>query len=247
MDTQTVALGVVIAFAAAATQSVTGFGFAMILAPLLAVAWAVKPAVATTATLSLLVNILVLAQVRGHVVHRRLPGLYAGYLAGAGPGLLILEKVSGDVLEVIVGGVVLAATVLLYIQPEIDASEDTLPVRVAAGALSGAAGTATSIGGPPVVLYMIGREADLQRFRATLLAYFLPASVVTLLLLAAVGRVNGDVLVMSGASVPAVLVGVAIGAWLRAHIQGEVFRRLVMGLLVVMSVLLIAFTLLGIG
>jgi hypothetical protein len=43
------------------TQSVTGFGFAMVSAPLLAVVWAVKPAVATTVLLSLFVNVFVLA------------------------------------------------------------------------------------------------------------------------------------------------------------------------------------------
>jgi uncharacterized membrane protein YfcA len=247
LDSQTLTLGALIAFFAAATQSVTGFGFALVYAPLLAVAWTVKPAVATTALLSLVVNVLVLAQMRGHVRYERLPGLFAGYLIGVVPGLLVLEWVSGDVLEVIVGFVVLVATVLLYFQPAIDPSDDTLPIRMLAGAFSGASSSSTGIGGPPVVLYMIGRETDVQRFRATLLAYFLPISVVTLALFIAVGRIDGDVLTLGAASVPAILVGVALGAWLRTHIQPEVFRRIVLGLLVGMSVLLIAFVALGIG
>ena len=139
-----------------------------------------KPAVATTAVLSLVVNMLVLLQVRGHVTTHRLPGLFAGFLVGVGPGLLVLEYVSGDVLEIIVGAVRPGRTVLLYLQPQIDASEDTLPIRMLAGAASGASAASTGIGGPPVVLYMIGRENDMQRFRATLQAYFLPISIVTL-------------------------------------------------------------------
>ncbi|MEK7248364.1 MAG: sulfite exporter TauE/SafE family protein, partial [Chloroflexota bacterium] len=225
----------------------TGFGFALVYAPLLAVAWEVKPAVATTAVLSLVVNTLVLAQVRGHVTTHRLPGLFAGFLAGVVPGLLVLEYVSGDTLEIIVGAVVLVATVLLYLQPQIDASEDTLPIRMLAGAASGASAASTGIGGPPVVLYMIGRELDMQRFRATLQAYFLPSSIVTLALFAAVGRIDGDVLTLSAASVPMMVAGVLLGAWTRPRISPELFRRLVMALLVAMSALLIAFTVFGIG
>lgn len=240
-------LGAVIAFFAAFTQAITGFGFALVYAPLLAIVWEVKPAVATTACLSFVVNALVLLQVRGHVVTRRLPGLFMGYLAGVGPGLLVLELVSGDVLEVIVGSVVLLATVALYFQPSIDANEDTLPIRMLAGAFSGASAASTGIGGPPVVLYMIGRETDVQRFRATLQAYFLPISVVTLTLIALVGRVTEDVLTLAAASVPVMVLGVALGVWTRPRISPELFRRLVVALLVAMSVMLIGFTVVGVG
>jgi uncharacterized membrane protein YfcA len=47
--------------------------------------------------------------------------------------------------------------------------------------------------------------------------------------------------------VPAILIGVVLGAWMRARISADVFRRIVMGLLVGMSALLIAFTVFGIG
>jgi uncharacterized membrane protein YfcA len=243
MDSETLALGVVIAFIAAFTQAITGFGFALVYAPLLAVAWEVKPAVATTALLSVVVNVMVLLQVHGHVVTRRLPGLFLGYLVGVGPGLLVLEFVSGDVLEIIIGAVVLIATVLLYFQPAIDPSDDTLSIRMLAGAFSGASASSTGIGGPPVVLYLIGREPDVQRFRATLQVYFLPISIVTLTLIAAVGRVDGDVLTLGAVSVPFMLLGVLGGAWARRRISPETFRRIVVGLLIAMSLMLIAFAL----
>ena len=247
MDTQTLILAALIAFFAASTQAVTGFGFALIYAPLLAVAWEVKPAVPTTAMLSLLVNVLVLAQVRGHVNYGRLPGMYLGYAIGVVPGLIVLGSVSGDALRLIVAAVVLTATIVLYAAPAIDAGRDSLAARVVAGAFSGASASSTGIGGPPVVLYMLGREKDVQRFRATLLAYFMPMSIVTLSLLAAVGRVNNDVLTVAAVSVPAVIAGVVLGSWARQHVHPEVFRRVVMALLVGMSTLLIVFTVFGIG
>ncbi|MEO8458872.1 MAG: sulfite exporter TauE/SafE family protein [Chloroflexota bacterium] len=230
-----------IAFFAAVAQSITGFAFALVFAPLFALAWEPKPAVAVTVILSVVVNVLVLLQVRGHISTHRLPGMYGGYLLGAGPGLLFISLVSGEVLQLTLGVVVIIATLILYFRPQIDPGHDSMIARVAAGAGSGFSATSTGIGGPPVVLYMLGRELEVQRFRATLQAYFLPISIFTLTLFTIVGRINSDVLTAAAVAAPAILVGVLVGAWLRQHIQAELFRRLVVGQLVVMSLVVISF------
>lgn len=182
MDTETALLGALIAFVAAVTQAITGFAFALVFAPLFALAWEPKPAVAATVVLSVVVNVLVLVllQVRGHINYGRLPGMYGGYLLGVGPGLLFLDLVSGEVLQITLGVVVIAAALVLYARPTIDPGHDSMIARVVAGAASGASASATGIGRPPVVLYMLGRELDIHRFRATLQAYFLPISCFTL-------------------------------------------------------------------
>jgi hypothetical protein len=243
VDTETALLGALIAFVAAVAQSITGFAFALIFAPLFALAWEPKPAVTVTVVLSVVVNVLVLLQVHGHVNRGRLPGMYGGYLIGAGPGLLFLELVSGEVLQITLGVVVIFATAVLYFRPTIDPGHDSLIARVAAGAGSGASATSTGIGGPPVVLYMLGRELEPQRFRATLQAYFLPISLFTLTVFVIVGRIDQDVLTASAVAIPAIVVGVLLGAWLRGHIEADLFRRIVVGMLVVMSALVIAFAL----
>ncbi len=245
MDFETALLGALIAFLAASTQAVTGFGFAIVFAPLFALAWEPKEAVATTVCLSIVVNIMVLAQIRGHITYGRLPGLYGGYLLGVGPGLLFLEIVSAGALQVTLGVFVVVATLLLYLRPSIDTGHDSLVTRVVAGTASGVSSSATGIGGPPVVLYLIGRELDIDRFRATLIAYFLPISLFTIALFIAVGRIDGDVLVAAGAAVPAIVAGVGLGAWLRSKVDAELFRRLVMGLLLTMSVVVIVLVALG--
>ncbi len=127
------------------------------------------------------------------------------------------------------------------------AGHDSLAGRALAGAISGGGGSATSIGAPLVVLYLLGREPDIQRFRATLLAFFLSASVVTLALFIFIGRVDSDVLTVGAAGVPAIVAGVITGGWPRGHVEAEFFRCLVVGLLVCVSVLVIAFTALGLG
>lgn len=242
MDAETLIAGAVIAFVAAVAQSVTGFGFALVMMPLLAIAWDVKLAVATSVILGVLLNVVMLTQLRGHVAGRRLPGIFLGYAFGFIPGLIFLDRVNGDVLQITVGAVVIIATIALYFQPAVDPENDSPAGGVLAGMFSGASSSATSIGGPPVVLYLFGRE-EMDRFRATLMAFFLPSSLITLTAFIVVGRITGDVLTESAVAAPFIVAGVFAGAWLRAYIDAALFRRLVVVTLVVTSAAIIAFTL----
>ena len=236
MSVEIVVFAMVVAFAAATVQSVTGFGFSLTLVPLLAVAWEPKAAVPVSLLLSLATNIALLTQVRGQVTVSRLPGLYLGLIIGVPLGVLFLERVDADTLQIAVGVVVFAATVLLYFQPSIDAGHDPLALRIGAGMMGGALGSATSMNGPPVVLYLLGRETEIDRYRATLLAYFLPSGVLAVTALVLVGRVDSDVLIVTGSALPAVVAGILTGGWLRTHLNPERFRRIVLADLIVTSI-----------
>ncbi|MCH7616966.1 MAG: sulfite exporter TauE/SafE family protein [Chloroflexi bacterium] len=236
MSAELVVFAMVLAFTAATIQSVTGFGFSLTLVPLLAVAWEPKAAVPVSLLLALATNVALLAQVRGQVTMRRLPGLYLGLIIGIPLGVLFLERVDADTLQITVGVVVFAATILLYLQPSIDAGHDSFGLRLGAGAMGGALTSATSMGGPPVVLYLLGRETEIDRYRATLLAYFLPSGVLAVTAFVIVGRIDSDVLIITAAAVPAVVAGILTGGWLRTHLNAERFRRIVLGVLIATSI-----------
>lgn len=244
MSPQVVVAGVAIAFLASVCQSVTGFGFALVMVPLITVVWAVKPGIAATVLLSLFGNLVLLHKLRGHVSIPRVGGLLAGFPLGLVPGVLIFERVDEHVLQIVVGVVVLVATIAIYRSPEIDRGHDGLGIRMITGAVSGAIGSSTSLGGPPVVLYLVGRVREIDAFRATTLAYFVPSSVIIITSYAIVGQVTGDVLLMVAVSVPGVLVGNPVGGWLRGHLDGERFRVVVLTVLVCASISVIASTLL---
>ena len=236
MSPQVVAAGIVIAFLASVCQSVTGFGFALVMVPLIAVVWAVKPGIAATVLLSLFGNMMLLREVRGHVSVPRVGGLLTGFAIGLVPGVLIFEKVDEDALRIGVGAVVLIATIAIYRSPEIDPGHDGFGLRVVTGAISGAIGSSTSLAGPPVVLYLVGRVREIDAFRATVLAYFVPSSVIIIASYAIVGQVTKDVLIMVAAAVPAVLIGNPVGGWLRGHLDAERFRVVVLAVLVGASI-----------
>src|SRR3990172_1473756 len=99
MAPEIIVAGVAVAFLAATCQSVTGFGFALTMTPLLALAWDVKPTIATSILLGELILFPLLAEVRGHVSVRRVSGLFAGFVVGVPPGILLLERLDGDALR----------------------------------------------------------------------------------------------------------------------------------------------------
>jgi uncharacterized membrane protein YfcA len=81
----------------------------------------------------------------------------------------------------------------------------TVPALLVAGLVSGAGGTAASIGGPPVALLYQDRAGP--QVRATMAAYFTLGSVVSIGALVAGGQVGVDHLTAAAVMLPATAVG----------------------------------------
>jgi hypothetical protein len=222
---------VAIAFLAAACQSLTAFGFALVTVPLLALAWEVKPAVVTSTVLGTLILLPLLYEVRGRVPVGRVMPILIGSMAGIPLGILILERIDAVTLEVVVASVVIVGSLLIYFSPELRLRRPPAPLSLLVGGLSGVLRAATSMGGPPVILYALTLEREVERFRAILLAVFLPTSLVTIAALAIAGHVTGDVLLVSVVAQPAVVLGSLAGRWARTRVSREAFRLVVLAFL----------------
>src|ERR671915_635504 len=105
------ALAAVAAFAGAAVQSATGFGFALVLSPALFAVMDPVEAVTALLVLGLALNLLVLFE-RGrpeHVDWRSLAPMLVAALPGLGVGAVLLVELSKEALQVVVGVAVMAA------------------------------------------------------------------------------------------------------------------------------------------
>lgn len=237
MPADTLAAAVAIAFLASFVMSTTGFGFALTMAPLLTLAWNVKEAVAASILLSLMNQGPLIFEVRTHVVPRRVFVLLLGFAVGTPLGLYLFDALDAEALKILVAVVVIAASVVLFLAPRLQIGDrEATPFGAIAGIASGAIGASTSLSGPPVVIYLLGRHQDVETFRATILSYFLPAGVVTVTAFAVLGRITEDVLIVAAASVPAMAAGMLSGMWVRRRLDPERFRALVLGVLIVSSV-----------
>ena len=246
MTTETLIGVVLIAFVAAVCQSVTAFGFALVMVPLLAVVWEVKPAVVTSTLLSTSFMIPLLYSARSKVDLPAITPLLIGSLAGIPVGVLVLSHVAGATLQVVVALTVLAASATLYWSPSTGSVRPNIGVGLLAGGVSGALRGATSMSGPPIVLYALSSFGDeVDRFRANVLGVLFPSSLATIASLIIAGLIDDDVLVACLVAVPSMIVGTLVGAWLRRRVSASTFRPIVLVVLIASSTVVLATALAG--
>lgn len=232
MTADIVAAAVATAIAAAACQSLTGFGFALVMTPLMALAWDTKQAVALSLLLSPVSVAIMLPEVHGHIPFGRVAVLFAGFLIGMPLGTFLLYELDADALRAAIAAVVIVAAVALYFGPALTGTNDGFLARLLAGIGVGSVGSSTSMGGPPLILYLVPREHDVDSFRATTLALFLPTSLISFAAAAVVGVVTTDVLILAAFCVPAIAFGLWIGRTARGRLDPQGFRALVLAVLV---------------
>jgi len=236
-----------IAFLAAGCQSLTGFGSALVAVPLLSLYLDAKLAVVISTLLSTAISAPLLAEVRRQVRLAKVAPLALGSVAGVPVGLLILEGVDARSLKILVAAVAIGASVILYLAPRLHFGSRNVLSSLVAGALSGLRRASTSMAGPPLVLYTLSHEKEIEDFRSALLAMFLFTSLLTVPGFIVADLVSRDALLATGVAVPGLVAGLLAGAYLRSRVQPELFRRLVLAVLVITSVGVIVSATGGVG
>ena len=165
-------------FAAAALQSASGFGFALIAAPAFFAVLGPEEAVATVLALGAAVNVLMLVGERRPKEIRKADLMLPLAMAapGIGLGLLALQALDKGVLQVAVGVSVLA-TVAVMARPRPlperrPDGERALALDSAVGLTSGVLTTSTGVNGPPLLLWLVAKGATPAEVRDTLALAF---------------------------------------------------------------------------
>jgi uncharacterized protein len=181
-------------FVAAAVGSATGFGFALVLSPVLFALLDPYKAVTAVLGLGILISGLVLFD-GGRLGPVRWPALAPVVLAalpGMALGAWLLSLLSKPVLQVGVGAVVLAAAVVQWrARQSVTPREGSLGWACAVGLTSGALNTSIGVSGPPIVLWLRTLGLTAAELRASLAATFLTLNVVGMPLVVAAGG-TGD-------------------------------------------------------
>ena len=177
-------LVVVVTLLSALVQGTVGFGSAVLAVPLLSL---VDPRLAPVPQMLSVLPLTVWAALRewsrvdwggvGWVLLGRVPGL--------GLGMLLLSLANERVLDGLIGGLVLLSVMLLWLRPRLTRSALT---DCCAGAISGAAGYVSGIGGPPLALLF--RAAAGPTIRASLGVLFAIGLVLTLTARAVTGHMS---------------------------------------------------------
>jgi uncharacterized membrane protein YfcA len=217
----------------ALVQGVVGLGLGLIAAPVLAM---LDPTLvpATLLLVTCLLPLLTALRELKDVDWRGLRWALAGRMPGTAVGAYAVARLPERGLALLVAIVVLGAVL---------ASVSRWHARPVAGSLvvggfvSGVAGTATSIGGPPMAL--LYQHASGPRLRSTLAVFFFVGTVVSLLALAVAGEMGERDAQRALLLMPFMLVGFAASGRLRPRLDRGWTRPAVLGVATVAAVALL--------
>jgi uncharacterized membrane protein YfcA len=232
------AIGVIaiaaILFAAGAAKGVIGVGLPAVAVPLLCLIVPLPTAMAALAIPLLITNLSqAFAGDRIVVVLRHLWPILAGTAAGIAVGVQLLTELSPDTLKPIVGAALIAVAALMLLAPKLHCPERHARIAgplvgLGGGILGGIAGQST----PIVVLYLLSRGLTGARFVQYACMYAGLTWIVLTLALSHAGALGSAEAAVSAVCVVPVLLGMWVGARVRAGVPAGLFRRLVLGMVI---------------
>ena len=208
----------------AVVQGSIGFGLNLIAAPVLAL---VDPDLVPgpAIVIAFVMTLLVASREWRDIDLRDVRWAFYGRIPGSLAGAAAVAVLSQRSLSLAIGAAVLVAVAItatgVHVTP-------TRGVLVGAGAVSGLMGTASSIGGPPMAMALHGSTG--AAMRGTLSAFFLLGTIMSVVLLAAVGEFGTDDLVASVILLPPVLIGFVASRHVAPHVDGARLRTGVLAL-----------------
>jgi uncharacterized membrane protein YfcA len=238
----TIALIITIVFAAAFVQSLSGFGFAVIIMPLLSLMVGLQVAAPMVALTGLTVYSINLVRYRRAVDYKELLRLGIAAALGVPLGVWVLTNVDESVVMRIMGFMLVTYAVYALVRPKakwVLSRSWAYPAGFLAGCLAGA----YNVPGPPVIVYGSLRRWPRDEFRAVLQAIFFIGSTLVVVSHLIAQRVTVEVLTFWVVAVPALGLGILIGSRVDRYVDRDRFRTIVTVMILVLGLAL----LLGIG
>jgi len=229
-----------VVFVATLIRSAFGFGEALVAVPLLALRLPIEIAAPLAVLVSITVAAVIVVQ-DWHKIHLRSSGwLVLATLFGIPLGLLLLTHGNQRGVKASLGAIMVAFSAWALIgrrPPELHS--DSRIWLLVCGFLAGVLGGAYGMNGPPLAIYGGMRRWSAQHFRATLQAYFLPASVIGMAGYWAAHLWTWPVTRYYLFSLPLVVPAILLGRVINHRMRGETFLKYVhVGLLVIGAVLM---------
>jgi hypothetical protein len=223
----------------ATIQGLVGLGLGLVSAPVVTM---LDPSLMPELMLVLAALLPFLTLIRSHdeIDWRGLAWVLPARVPGTAAGVVFLALFADRYIGVAVGVMVLLAVALSIGAVEVPVSPATLSV---AGLISGAAGTATSIGGPPVALLYQHRSA--AQIRSTLAVLFTVGAAMSMVGIWLGGHFELRLLLLALLLTPCLAVGAWAGDRLRGVFPDERIRYAVLAVCAASAVVLLVRSLLA--
>ncbi|MCI0520073.1 MAG: sulfite exporter TauE/SafE family protein [Chloroflexi bacterium] len=230
----TFALIAAIVFASCFTQSLTGFGSALVAMALLPGLVGIQVAAPLVAVMSITLEAIYLARHHASLSVKAIWRLVIASLAGIPIGILALRRMDEGLILGILGAVIAGYSLYALLDIRLPALRQPLWAYLF-GFLGGMLGGAYNTSGPPVVIYANCRNWPPAEFKSNLQAFFFINGVLVVIGHFLGGGMTAEVGRAYLAGLPGILLGVFAGTALDRYISPERFRKVVQVLLLVMG------------
>lgn len=231
---EAIAVAIVIGAVAGVIRGITGFGGAMVMSPPLALLLGPLVTVPAVLLVESLAATPMLVQTRRLVRWRVIGPILAAACFTIPLGTWILTSVDPQVMRRVIAAVVIVFSLLL-LRGWRYAGRHRLATGVGLGALAGTMVGATSMGGPPVILYLLAGPDPIDTTRANLTYFVGIISLACVAMLWAAGVLDARGWLLAALLAPGYYLGMVAGTRLFSRFNDVRFRRFTLLLMMVVS------------
>ncbi|MEQ8584390.1 MAG: sulfite exporter TauE/SafE family protein [Thalassobaculaceae bacterium] len=235
LDLSLLVLTVCAAFLAGAVRGFAGFGSALVLAPVLALAYGPTVAVPVMSVLQVPILYQVTKIAMRETDWRRTGPMAATALVAIPLGAAVLKSLDPQVLRIGISVIVLTLAAVMAVGglPRVGRTRTR---DIVAATTAGAMGGATGIGGPPLVLYFLATAEPARQVRGDLSGYFLVTGVVGLATYFAYGLITVEALTIGAILAVPHFAGMSFGGFLFPRASEKTFRWIALTILACVGV-----------
>lgn len=212
------------AVAAGLMRGFAGFGSAMVTAPVFAILFGPVETVAVIILMEIVVTVQLMPGILGDIEWRFVGPMGAVAALFMPLGSWLLVSMDPGVMARAMAAIVVAFAVVLMTGWRYRGERRRLPTIIV-GAVSGVMVAATTLGIPPVMLYMLSGRDTAVRNRANVIGYFAVTLTVLIALMSATGMMSWDAVWRAAMLTPGFMLTTWIGGRLFRQSSEPLYRR----------------------
>lgn len=223
-----------VVFVGCFTQSLTGFGVALVMMAVLPSIIGLQFAAPLVALVGMILEMLMLLRYRATLQFKSIAGMLVASVVAIPFGVLYFRRLDEGIALFVLGLVIISYALYALIGFRLPQLKHP-GWAWAFGFLGGLLGGAYNTAGPPVVVYGNCRRWLPQEFKSNLTGYFIVGSLVVVSTHWASGNFTSGVWSNFLISLPPLFLGFFLGQGMDKWINPELFRRIVLVLLIVLG------------
>lgn len=220
---------------AAVIRGLTGFGFAILAVPLMGLVIEPAQAVVLAIILQMLIGPFGLRHSIGVIDRRSIGTIMIAACITTPIGLWLLASLPAEYARFAIAAIGLGCF-FGFMGKRAETPNESMPMLLTVGATSGVLNGFAAMPGPPVVLHFVRDGVPPAVARGSMIAIFFATATMATLVAWWRGMIDRELIVLTLASFPLMVVGNAIGARFFGRVSDSVWRGAVIALLAVAAI-----------